>query len=61
MAITACTQSNYANVNKISVARNDAAPFYSIPTPLWTEGDNTTEIAYQCNAVTLGGFRGLNS
>jgi hypothetical protein len=61
MAITACTQSNYANVNKISVARNDAAPFYSIPTPQWTEGDDQTQIVYQCNAVALGGFRGLNS
>ena len=60
MAITACTQSNYANVNRISVDRT-AAPYYTIPTPQWTEGDDQTQITYQCNAVALGGFQGLNS
>jgi hypothetical protein len=60
MAITACTQASYANINRISVDRSSAT-YYTIPTPLWTEGDDQTQIAYQCNAVTLGGFRGLNS
>lgn len=60
MAITACTQSNYANVNRISVDRSTAT-YYAIPTPQWTEGDDQTQITYQCNAVALGGLQGLNS
>lgn len=34
--------------------------FYS-PHPVWTEGEDPTQTVTQGNAITLGGFNGLNN
>jgi hypothetical protein len=62
MATTACTDNYYETVivgvaNDVSGNTNIVT--FNTPKPVWTESDGTETL--QCNAVTIGGFNGLNS
>jgi hypothetical protein len=62
MPTTACTN-NYYNTVVVGVANNltggTSIVTFTTPKPQWTDENNQTTI--QCNAVSLGGFNGLNS
>ncbi len=63
MAITACTSNNTAVVVGYvpgTGTSEGSIVTFNTPHPVWTETD-TTSIAIQCSAITLGGFNGLNS
>jgi len=66
MATTACTNNNY-NTVVVGVANNltggtDIVTFKT-PKPVWTNAKYTdkSQEAFQCGAVAIGGFNGLNS
>lgn len=62
MPTTACTD-NYYNTVVTGVANNvtggTSIVTFTTPKPEWTDGDGDRTI--QCNAVSIGGFNGLNS
>ena len=62
MPTTDCTD-NYYNTVVVGVANNvtggTSIVTFNTPKPEWTDGDGERTI--QCNAVTIGGFNGLNS
>lgn len=62
MATTACT-SNYT-VNLVGYVPGTGLTAgnvvtFNTPKPVWTDSNDV--VALQCNAVTIGGFNGLNS
>jgi hypothetical protein len=61
MATTACTDNNTTVIIGATGYSSDGGEVitYNTPTPVWT--DSNDEVALQCNAVTIGGFNGLNS
>lgn len=62
MPTTACTN-NYYNTVVVGAANNvtggTAIVTFNTPKPEWTDGESSRAI--QCNAVSLGGFNGLNN
>lgn len=62
MPTTACTN-NYYNTVVTGVANNitggTSIVTFTTPKPQWTDENNQNTI--QCNAVSLGGFNGLNN
>jgi hypothetical protein len=62
MPTTACTN-NYYNTVVTGVANNltggTSIVTFNTPKPQWADENNQTTI--QCNAVSLGGFNGLNN
>jgi len=63
MPTTACTN-NYYNTQVVGYVPGTGDTVGSIvtfntPKPEWTDGNSQRTI--QCNAVTIGGFNGLNS
>ena len=62
MSTTACTSYNTTVlVGYVPVSGNTVGSVVTLktPTPVWT--DENSNISLQCNAVTIGGFSGLNS
>jgi hypothetical protein len=63
MPTTACTN-NYYNTVVVGYVPGTGTTVgqvvtFNTPKPEWTDGDQ--QQAKQCNAVSLGGFNGLNS
>ena len=62
MSTTACTSYNTTVlVGYVPGSGNTVGSVVTLktPTPVWT--DENSNISLQCNAVTIGGFSGLNS
>lgn len=57
MGITGCTDNYYT----YEIPWNSSGTTVTPPHPVFTEGENENNGAQQCNAVTLGGFNGLNN
>jgi hypothetical protein len=63
MAVTACTSYNTTVVTGYLPGTGSTVGTivtFNTPKPVWTE-PNSSDIALQCSAVSLGGFNGLNS
>jgi len=63
MATTACTSYNTAVVVGYVAGSGSSVGnvvTFNTPHPIYTEADSST-IAIQCSAITIGGFNGLNS
>jgi len=63
MATSACTSSIYTTtvVGYVPGTGDTVGSVvtFNTPNPVW--GDTTNQTNLQCNAVTLGGFNGLNN
>jgi hypothetical protein len=63
MAISACTSSIYTTtvVGYVPGTGDTVGTVvtFNTPTPVWS--NTTGGTIYECNAVTLGGFNGLNN
>lgn len=62
MATTACTSNYTVDLVGYVPGTGDtvgAVVTFNTPQPVWTDANN--QVALQCNAVTIGGFNGLNS